>query len=120
MPPKSKRSSKSSSTSSSSRKKSQSPGSRSKKSSASASGTSVLPPSSGFLVTCDVPTKQYIKHLNDRRTVDKQFILEDLDATHLLINAKAKDEILEKVEAWMDLVSFLMVVEFCFTIFHIS
>ena len=91
-------------------------GAKSKKSSSSAgsnassshNGTSaVLPPSSGYLVTCDIPTKQFIKHLNGRRTVDKQFILEDLDATHLLITGKAKDEIFEKVEAWMDKVSFI-------------
>lgn len=34
--------------------------------------------------------------------MDKQFILEDLDATHLLITGKARAEIMEKVEAWMD------------------
>jgi TFIIH basal transcription factor complex TTD-A subunit len=67
-------------------------------------GTTVLP-SSGFLVTCDPPTKQYIKFLDKAKSADKKFILEDLDATHLLIDGKAKDEILRKVEAWMDEVS---------------
>lgn len=78
----------------------------SKKSSSSktpeSTSANVLPPSSGYLVTCDVPTKQFIKHLNASRSVDKQFILEDLDATHLLIVEKAREEIMQKVEAWMD------------------
>ena len=80
----------------------------------STSSSSVLPPSSGYLITCDVPTKQFIKHLNGTKTVDKQFILEDLDATHLLIMEKAKHEILEKVEAWMDAVSYCNILFLCF------
>jgi hypothetical protein len=44
-----------------------------------------LPPVAGYLISCDVPTKQYIQYLNELKPVDKKFILEDLDATHLLI-----------------------------------
>lgn len=58
--------------------------------------------SSGFLLTCDPPTKQFIRQLDEMKTVDKKFILEDLDATHLLIDGKAIGEIERKVEAWMD------------------
>lgn len=61
-----------------------------------------LPPSAGYLIACDVPTKQYIQYLNELKPVDKKFILEDLDATHLLVKKKARDEIEKKVEAWMD------------------
>jgi TFIIH basal transcription factor complex TTD-A subunit len=61
-----------------------------------------LPPSAGFLISCDVPTKQYIQYLNELKPVDKKFIIEDLDATHLLVKKKARDEIERKVEAWMD------------------
>ncbi len=61
-----------------------------------------LPPSAGYLISCDVPTKQYIQYLNELKPVDKKFILEDLDATHLLVKKKARDEIERKVEAWMD------------------
>ena len=61
--------------------------------------------SSGFLLTCDPPAKQFIRQLDEKRSVDKKFILEDLDATHLLIDGKAIDEIERKVEAWMDEVS---------------
>ena len=58
--------------------------------------------SAGYLVTCDVPTKQYIQYLNELKPVDKKFILQDLDATHLLVELKARDEIERKVEDWLD------------------
>jgi hypothetical protein len=40
--------------------------------------------------------------LNDLKPVDKKFILQDLDATHLLVELKARDEIRRKVEEWED------------------
>ena len=52
-----------------------------------------------------VPTKQYIIYLNQLKNIDKKFIIEDLDSTHLLVKKKARDEISRKVEAWMDEVS---------------
>eukprot|EP00970_Alexandrium_tamarense_P014051 scaffold3855_cov199-Alexandrium_tamarense.AAC.5 len=58
--------------------------------------------SSGYLLTCDPPMKQFIIHLNDVKIADKKFIIEDLDATHLLIKGEVRDEIKRKVEAWMD------------------
>lgn len=61
-----------------------------------------IPPCAGYLISCDVPTKQYIQYLNELKPVDKKFVLEDLDATHLLVKRKARDEIERKVAAWMD------------------
>lgn len=61
-----------------------------------------LPPSAGYLVSCDVPTKQFIQYLNEVKPVDKKFILQDLDATHLLIERKAKTEIEQKVDQFFD------------------
>ena len=52
-----------------------------------------VPPSAGYLISCDIPTKQFIQHLNELKPVDKKFILEDLDATHLLVKKKVKDEV---------------------------
>ena len=46
--------------------------------------------------------KQFIIHLNDAKIADKKFIIEDLDATRLLIKGEVRDEIKRKVEAWMD------------------
>uniref|UniRef100_A0A6T6HXU1 General transcription and DNA repair factor IIH subunit TFB5 n=1 Tax=Craspedostauros australis TaxID=1486917 RepID=A0A6T6HXU1_9STRA len=64
--------------------------------------TSDAPASAGYLITCDVPTKQYIQYLNEMKAVDKKFIIEDLDATHLLVKKKARAEIERRVESWMD------------------
>ena len=64
-----------------------------------------LPASAGYLISCDVPTKQFIQHLDDLKTQDKKFTLEDLDAEHLLIKTQARAEIDAKVERWMDAVS---------------
>lgn len=61
--------------------------------------------SAGFLLTCDPPTKQFIKSLDDLKSKDKKFVIEDLDETHLLVEEKARDEILQKVEDWMNEVS---------------
>jgi TFIIH basal transcription factor complex TTD-A subunit len=69
---------------------------------ASARNSKDLPPLAGYLITCDVPTKQYILYLNELKPVDKKFVLEDLDATHLLVKKKVREEIEGKVEAWMD------------------
>uniref|UniRef100_A0A7S3PU34 General transcription and DNA repair factor IIH subunit TFB5 n=1 Tax=Chaetoceros debilis TaxID=122233 RepID=A0A7S3PU34_9STRA len=64
--------------------------------------TAAAVPSAGYLLTCDAPTKQFIKTLDESKTNDKKFIIEDLDPTHLLIKGRARAEILRKVEDWMD------------------
>ena len=53
-------------------------------------------------------------HLNDKKSADKKFILEDLDATHLLIKGEVRDEITRKVDEWMDEVSIM-----CPCCFHV-
>ena len=60
------------------------------------------PPSSGYMISCDVPTKQFILYLNELKPVDKKFVLQDLDATHLMVKRKAKEEITRRVEEWLD------------------
>ena len=75
--------------------------SSSSKSKSNTQSPKALPPAE-YLLKCDPPTKQFIKHLDESKSVDKKFILEDLDATHLLIKGKARDEIMRKVEEWMD------------------
>jgi hypothetical protein len=58
--------------------------------------------------------KQFIMHLNDKKSADKKFIIEDLDATHLLIKGEVRDEITRKVDEWMDEVSIM-----CPCCFHV-
>lgn len=71
-------------------------------SSAATQSSQDLPPPAGHMICCDVPTKQYILFLNELRPIEKRFVLDDLDATHLLVKAKSRAEIERKVEAWMD------------------
>lgn len=59
-------------------------------------------PSAGYLVTCDTPTKQFIQYLNEKEPIDKKFILQDLDSTHLLVEHRAREAIERKVEDWLD------------------
>ena len=91
--------------------------STSKASAGTGVGNDSLPASAGYLISCDVPTKQFIQHMNDIRTQDKKFILEDLDAEHLLIKAKARPEIEAKVERWMDDVSAIKTKDDCYTLY---
>jgi hypothetical protein len=69
---------------------------------ASAVGGKDLPPWAGYLVSCDIPTKQFIQHLNDKKGIDKKFIIEDLDAEHMLVRTSAREYIDSEVERWMD------------------
>lgn len=59
-------------------------------------------PDASYLITCDIPTKQYVQYLNEIKSLDKKFILEELDETHLLIKLNAKVEIEQAIEKWMD------------------
>ena len=56
--------------------------------------------------------KQFIIHLNDQKIADKKFIIEDLDARHLLIKGEVREEIERKVSDWMDEVRIYMNVTF--------
>lgn len=68
----------------------------------SPSKSSEVPSAIGHIISCDVPTKQFIQYLDELKPLDKKFILQDLDSTHLLVKLSAKDEITRKVNAWMD------------------
>ena len=61
-------------------------------------------PTPAYLVSCDIPTKQYIQYLNEQIVggPDKKFILQDLDATRLLIKPSAQAEIDRKLDIWFD------------------
>ncbi|CAD6887092.1 unnamed protein product [Tilletia controversa] len=51
----------------------------------------------GVLLTCDPALKQLILHL-DAAATNNRFVLQDLDATHLFINAKFIEYIREHLE----------------------
>ena len=62
-----------------------------------------LPPSCGYLISLDVPMKQFIVHKNDEiAEPEKKFIIRDLDSTHLLVKHEAKEEIEREVEEFQN------------------
>ncbi|CAM9674067.1 unnamed protein product [Heterosigma akashiwo] len=52
----------------------------------------------GILITCDVPMKQFILHLNDK----SQFVIDDLDETHLLVEETSVDMIQREIATLME------------------
>ena len=62
--------------------------------------------------------KQFIIHLNDQKIADKKFIIEDLDARHLLIKGEIREEIERKVSDWMDEVRLYINITFIFVLIH--
>lgn len=50
----------------------------------------------GVLISCDVPTKEYILWLNDNRS--SSFVIEDLDESHLFVLESALGHIRKKLE----------------------
>mmetsp|Transcript_19225 Transcript_19225/g.27381 ORF Transcript_19225/g.27381 Transcript_19225/m.27381 type:complete len:128 (+) Transcript_19225:100-483(+) len=68
----------------------------------SSSNLSAKQAPSGYLISCDIPMKQFILKLNDDKIADKKFVLEDIDETHLLIDGRAREEIRKAAEEWMD------------------
>jgi hypothetical protein len=71
---------------------------------AKASTTDSSLPAPAYLISCDIPTKQYILYLNEQIMggPDKKFIIQDLDATHVLIKPSARAEIERKLDLWLD------------------
>lgn len=57
-------------------------------------------------------------HLNDQKKNDKKFIIDDLDARHLLIKGDVREEISKKVDEWMDLVRLLSIISLRIDILH--
>ncbi|CAG0925773.1 unnamed protein product [Notodromas monacha] len=61
--------------------------------------------SKGVLVTCDPPMRQFLIWLDEKEKLGRKFILLDLDSTHLFISADVVNELMEKVDEWMDRIS---------------
>lgn len=50
----------------------------------------------------DVPTKEFILSLNDAKPANERFVIEDLDATRLFVQAKVTEWIDEQIAAWQE------------------
>lgn len=60
----------------------------------------------GILVTCDPAMKQFLLHLDETNALGQRFVLQDLDATHLLITAEILNVLKNKIDDLLDQFSF--------------
>jgi len=59
----------------------------------------------GVLVECDPAMKQFLLHLDESSALGKKFILNDLDETHLFIQADIVKLLQDKIDELMDKMS---------------
>jgi len=59
----------------------------------------------GVLVECDPAMKQFLLHLDETSALGKKFILNDLDETHLFIQADIVKLLQDKIDELMDKIS---------------
>lgn len=62
----------------------------------------------GVLLECDPAMKQFLLHLDEKRTLGDRFILQDLDDTHLFIQGDFIERIQEEIDALMNRNSFAL------------
>lgn len=62
----------------------------------------------GVLLKCDPAMKQYLLHLDEKRTLGDTFILQDLDSTHLFIQGEYIERIQEEIDQLMNQNSFAL------------
>ena len=63
----------------------------------------------GVLVTCDPQMKQFLIHLDQTKALGQQFVLSELDATHVLIEADIIPVLQARIDDLMDQLSFVEV-----------
>ena len=56
----------------------------------------------GTLLECDIPTKVFILHLNDEQLPSERFVIQDLDATHLLVQPHKMEMVREQVKQFQE------------------
>ena len=56
----------------------------------------------GIVVTCDPQMKQLLLHLDERKELGQKFVLQDLDATHLLISADIVETLKNRIDDLME------------------
>ncbi|KAK9791174.1 hypothetical protein WJX73_007099 [Symbiochloris irregularis] len=60
----------------------------------------------GELLTCDVPTREFIISLNASRSQDSKFLLEDLDDTHLFVKKEKVPWLREQMQDFQSQITF--------------
>lgn len=64
---------------------------------------------SGTIVKCDPQMKQFLLHLDQEKVLGKSFVIQDLDAQHLLISSEILPLLKAKIDDLMDQFSFIEV-----------
>lgn len=59
----------------------------------------------GVLVECDPAMKQFLLHLDETLALGKKFILNDLDETHVFIQADVVKLLQDRIDELMDKMS---------------
>jgi len=59
----------------------------------------------GILVECDPAMKQFLLHLDEKRSLGSSFIIQDLDETHIFISADVLDMLQDRIDELMDKVA---------------
>lgn len=54
----------------------------------------------GALLSCDAPIRQYILHLNSQKPGEERFVIDELDDTHVFVQASAVPFVQEAVKEW--------------------
>ena len=60
----------------------------------------------GVLIECDPTVKQFLLYMDEKNSLGKKFIVEDLDATHLFVSADVVKTLENKLWELMDKLSF--------------
>ncbi|XP_078658632.1 general transcription factor IIH subunit 5-like [Branchiostoma floridae x Branchiostoma belcheri] len=60
----------------------------------------------GVLVECDPAMKQFLLHLDEKNSLGRKFVMQDLDDTHLFISADIVDLLREKIDDLFDQLTF--------------
>ncbi|XP_068151517.1 general transcription factor IIH subunit 5 [Drosophila tropicalis] len=60
----------------------------------------------GVLVKCDPAMKQFLLHLDEKLSLGRKFIIQDLDENHLFISTDIVEVLQVRVDELMDRISF--------------
>ncbi len=63
----------------------------------------------GILIECDPQMRQFLLHLDESKALGTGFIIQNLDETHLFIDASALNQLINEIDDLMDKTNFVEV-----------
>lgn len=61
----------------------------------------------GVLIECDPQMKQFLLHLDETSALNKRFVIQDLDATHLFVESNSIQQLKDRIEDLMEKVNYV-------------